>query len=57
MNWLVEDFAFAAAVISEAQLSGLAFGFFASLLAMMMPNRIPTSINFMPFIIVKLGVV
>lgn len=34
MNWLVEDFAFAAAVISEAQLSGLAFGYFASLLAM-----------------------
>lgn len=34
MNWLVEDFAFAAAAISEAHLSGLAFGFFASLLAM-----------------------
>lgn len=34
MNWLVEDFAFAATVISEAQLSGLAFGYFASLLAM-----------------------
>ena len=34
MNWLVEDFSFAAAVISEAQLSGLAFGYFASLLAM-----------------------
>ncbi|WP_334120719.1 histidine kinase dimerization/phospho-acceptor domain-containing protein [Limnobacter sp.] len=34
MNWLVKDFAFAAAVISEAHLSGLAFGFFASLLAM-----------------------
>ncbi|WP_341237583.1 histidine kinase dimerization/phospho-acceptor domain-containing protein [uncultured Limnobacter sp.] len=34
MNWLVEDFAFAAAAISEANLSGLAFGFFASLLAM-----------------------
>lgn len=34
MNWLVEDFAFAADIISEAHLSGLAFGFFASLLAM-----------------------
>ena len=34
MNWLVEDFAFAAEVISKAHLSGLAFGFFASLLAM-----------------------
>ena len=34
MNWLVEDFAYATSVISEAQLSGLAFGFFASLLAM-----------------------
>ncbi|MCR2745447.1 histidine kinase dimerization/phospho-acceptor domain-containing protein [Limnobacter parvus] len=34
MNWLVEDFAFAAMVLSESNLSGLAFGFFASLLAM-----------------------
>jgi len=34
MNWLIEDFAFAAEIISEAHLSGLAFGFFASLLAM-----------------------
>jgi len=34
MNWLVEDFLFAAQVISEVQTSGLAFGFFASLLAM-----------------------
>lgn len=34
MNWLLDDFAFAASVLSEAQLSGLAFGFFASLLAM-----------------------
>ncbi|MCE2746690.1 MAG: hypothetical protein LW710_12400 [Burkholderiales bacterium] len=34
MDWLVEDFSFAASAISEAHLSGLAFGFFASLLAM-----------------------
>lgn len=34
MNWLVEDFAFAVEAISQAHLSGLAFGFFASLLAM-----------------------
>lgn len=34
MNWLVEDFAFAAEIISEAHPSGLVFGFFASLLAM-----------------------
>lgn len=33
MNWLVEDFAFAAMVLSDSNLSGLAFGFFASLLA------------------------
>lgn len=34
MNWLVDDFAFAAMVLSESNLSGMAFGFFASLLAM-----------------------
>ncbi|HEX4855252.1 MAG TPA: hypothetical protein VFV28_00455, partial [Limnobacter sp.] len=34
MGWLFDDFAFAIAILSEAQLSGLAFGFFASLLAM-----------------------
>lgn len=34
MNWLVEDFTFAAMVLSGSNLSGLAFGFFASLLAM-----------------------
>lgn len=34
MNELAGDFALAAAAISEANLSGLAFGFFASLLAM-----------------------
>jgi PAS domain-containing protein len=32
--WLVEDFSFAASVISEAHLSGSIFGFFSSLLAM-----------------------
>ncbi|HEX4842783.1 MAG TPA: histidine kinase dimerization/phospho-acceptor domain-containing protein [Limnobacter sp.] len=34
MNSIVADFIYAASVISDAQLSGLAFGFFASLLAM-----------------------
>ena len=34
MEWLVRDFAFAVETISQAHLSGLTFGFFASLLAM-----------------------